>query len=310
MCAVFIHGFMGSPAQFSRLAEVARAAGSQSRLITLPGHGGGVREFMRAGRSAWLAHVETELADLRAQHEKLLLVGHSMGGLLAINAAAKQPEGIAGILALALPLYLRATANGLRIRVHSVLPARPEEDPRVCAARELRGVQGVTLWNAPALVPNSLGLLRLMAQTRKALPNLAVPLDVINSAEDELVSRRSLAFVRERLPRHRFLNSVNPAISGIVNTIKQNWNNTLCRRCKAQRRKAEAQTQRSGISRKPQISRSLKGEPAAIAFGEHAVFLAGNAKLHAVPAFHLKSDIIGGGGMVMVHACAAGIVHA
>lgn len=102
VCAVFIHGFMGSPAQFSRLAEVARAAGSQSRLITLPGHGGGVREFMRAGRSAWLAHVETELADLRAQHEKLLLVGHSMGGLLAINAAAKQPEGIAGILALAL----------------------------------------------------------------------------------------------------------------------------------------------------------------------------------------------------------------
>ena len=128
VCAVFIHGFMGSPAQFSRLAEVARAAGSQSRLITLPGHGGGVREFMRAGRSAWLAHVETELAALRAQHEKLLLVGHSMGGLLAINAAAKQPEGIAGILALALPLYLRATANGLRIRIHSVLPARPEED--------------------------------------------------------------------------------------------------------------------------------------------------------------------------------------
>ena len=201
VCAVFIHGFMGSPAQFSRLAEVARAAGSQSRLITLPGHGGGVREFMRAGRSAWLAHVETELADLRAQHEKLLLVGHSMGGLLAINAAAKQPEGIAGILALALPLYLRATANGLRIRIHSVLPARPEEDSRVCAARELRGVQGVTLWNAPALVPNSLGLLRLMAQTRKALPNLAVPLNVINSAEDELVSRRSLAFVRERLPK-------------------------------------------------------------------------------------------------------------
>ena len=201
VCAVFIHGFMGSPAQFSRLAEVARAAGSQSRLITLPGHGGCVREFMRAGRSAWLAHVETELADLRAQHEKLLLVGHSMGGLLAINAAAKQPEGIAGILALALPLYLRATANGLRIRVHSVLPARPEEDPRVCAARELRGVQGVTLWNAPALVPNSLGLLRLMAQTRKALPNLAVPLNVINSAEDEIVSRRSLAFVRERLAK-------------------------------------------------------------------------------------------------------------
>lgn len=201
VCVVFIHGFMGNSALFAPFAEAVAACGAEVRLLTLPGHGGTLREFLRVGRREWQAYVDAELAALQAQQKTLLVVGHSMGGLLAVNVAAKRPDRIVGIFALAFPLYLRMTWVGIRIRTASACRERPGEDPRIVAARELRGVSGVTLWNAPALIPNSLGLLRLMGRTRKNLPRLVPTLAVANSTGDELVSfSRSLALVRRSLP--------------------------------------------------------------------------------------------------------------
>lgn len=139
VCVVFIHGFMGNSALFAPFAEAVAACGAEVRLLTLPGHGGTLREFLRAGRREWQAHVDTELAALQAQQKTLLVVGHSMGGLLAVNVAAKRPDRIVGIFALAFPLYLRMTWVGIRIRTASACRERPGEDPRIVAARELRG---------------------------------------------------------------------------------------------------------------------------------------------------------------------------
>ena len=200
ICAVMLHGFLGSPAHFAPLAALAEACGVQTHTISLPGHGGSLRQFLRTGRRAWEAHVASELTALRAQHEKLLLVGHSMGGLLAICAAVKMQDGIAGILAIALPLRLRITREGIRIRIAAACRARDGEDPRIAAARGLCGVSGITVWNAPLLIPNALALLCVMRRARKSLPALRVPLRVVNSIGDEIVSPRSLDFLKTVQP--------------------------------------------------------------------------------------------------------------
>ncbi|MBE5785202.1 MAG: alpha/beta hydrolase [Clostridiales bacterium] len=196
---IFIHGFLGSSAQFRPFIGAAEAAGADAVLLTLPGHGGCLADFCKVGRKEWEAYVREHIATLSAEYDALYLVGHSMGGLLAIRAAIEAPQKIKGILAIGLPLYVRITPRTLRILPRSVMQGETK-DPYVLAARRLSGVSGVTVWNSFFLVKNTLALLHMMRDARHELALLPVPLTVINSKRDELLSPRTLAYVKKRLP--------------------------------------------------------------------------------------------------------------
>ncbi len=198
--ALLVHGFMGKSGQFAFLDGALKDAGYDVHALTLAGHGGTLDEFTRHGRADWRRSVDESLARLREEYDEIHIVGHSMGGLLAVNAAAQNPDKLERITALALPLFLKLTARGFHIRVRTLGKPREDDGDEVRAARALCGVAGITLWNAPRLLPNTFGLFAVMRRTRGALLRLTVPLTVVNSKNDELVSNRALAFVRDALP--------------------------------------------------------------------------------------------------------------
>ncbi len=144
--------------------------------------------------------MDEALHALRQTFDSILIVGHSMGGLMAIRAAVENGEQIERIVALALPLYIRLTRRTLRIRVRSLGRPKASDAPEVQAARALGGVSGLTLLNSVRLLPNTLGLLAVMRDTRPLVSQLTVPLTVIHSTGDELVSDRSLSYVKAHLP--------------------------------------------------------------------------------------------------------------
>lgn len=197
---LFIHGFMGSVAQFDFLGGAVSAAGWRSEHLTLPGHGGSLREFTRAHERDWQRAADQALDTLRGRCEKIVVVGHSMGGLLAINSYIKNPDKIERIVALALPLYIKLTLSGASVRFKALLAPREGEDCRVAAARECCSVSGITPLNSIKLLRNSIALLRLARNTREALKNTRVPLTLINSAADEIVSAKSSEFVAQAQP--------------------------------------------------------------------------------------------------------------
>ena len=196
---IFIHGFLGSSSQFHALTAAAQGAGAETALLTLPGHGGSLADFLRTGRREWEAHVRERIAALSREYDALYLVGHSMGGLIAIGAALHAPQKVRGILALSLPLFVRITPRTLRILPRSVMKGN-SSDPYVLAARRFSGVAGITVWNSLLLIPNTAALLRMMGKARRTLALLSVPLTVINSEKDELLSPRTLAYVKKQLP--------------------------------------------------------------------------------------------------------------
>ncbi len=196
---LFIHGFLGSPRQFSYLLPVARACGCDAYALTLPGHGGTLGEFTRTGKSQWEAYVRQELDTLRNRYDSILLVGHSMGCLLAVREAIRNPNRIIGILALALPLYMRVSIKGMKINFQYMTQHVQRADARMQAAREFCGVGGVFLWNAVAILPKTLDVLSLSAKTRRSITGMPVPLVIMHSPGDEWVSRRTLKFVNARL---------------------------------------------------------------------------------------------------------------
>lgn len=195
---VFVHGHMGTPRQFDALTALVKGRGADIVSVTLPGHDAPLSEFVRYGRIDWLKAVEGRIDELRAGYDELILVGHSMGGLLLMNAAVKRPERIRAIIAVALPLYIRVTPRWLKTRIEFAKRPKAGEEPSVSFARAMCGVSGITAKNAYRLMPSVMEFLKLMRETRALLPRLAAPLTVVHAEHDEIVSPRSAALARAR----------------------------------------------------------------------------------------------------------------
>ncbi|MBQ3108699.1 MAG: alpha/beta fold hydrolase [Clostridia bacterium] len=202
---LFIHGFLGCKEQFSVLANSARGLGHAAEFITLPGHGGDAATFRAASEKDWQNAVDQRIEELRAQYDEILLCTHSMGGLLAIRSAIRSSEKIRGILALMLPLRIHITKRALKLWLCIPRPVQQEEEPFLAAARKSMGVTLRGYSDACSLLPGTLALLRLIRKARKSLADLAIPITVISSRWDEIVSPRTEKELRSRLPAAKLL---------------------------------------------------------------------------------------------------------
>lgn len=77
-----IHGFMGHPGEYKRLSELFNSLGYDTYTITLSGHQG--TKLKGATRKDWQQDCVDNIEFLKSKgYEKIILVGHSMGGVLA-----------------------------------------------------------------------------------------------------------------------------------------------------------------------------------------------------------------------------------
>lgn len=114
---LLVHGFAAGPVTWGRMAPALAAQGFTCRAILLPGFGRPMEEYAKATRRQWSAAVHDEVARLRAGHDEVWIVGHSMGGTLSTLEALDHPEEVDGLILLA-PLFEVSS------RRSPVLPAR------------------------------------------------------------------------------------------------------------------------------------------------------------------------------------------
>ena len=154
---LFIHGILGTPNHFAPFLLHIPPEWSICNIL-LKGHGGGVRDFSRATMAEWKNQVQYALDELLKEHDRVLIVAHSMGTLFAIQEAIKKP--IAELLLLA------AQA------AYSI-----ERDRHI-----LRYIG----W-----IPRYLELFVEIRKTRKIIARLSVPSHIYFSLQDEMVSPKS-----------------------------------------------------------------------------------------------------------------------
>ena len=194
---VFIHGFMGSPRQFDRLAETAHQHSRSAAALLLPGHGGSVKDFSAGTMERWQEHVNDEIERLSRYNKSIWLVGHSMGCLLAINAAVRYSEYVRGLLLIACPLKLKwLTLRNLRIRVLPVTGRKTnpmkKEYLSGCSVKRTPDF----LWRFTKPLSE---LKKLMAVARDNLPNISAPVTAVFMPADEVVSIDSLEILKSGL---------------------------------------------------------------------------------------------------------------
>lgn len=96
---LIIHGFTGSPVSMRPLATRFVDAGYSVEMVLLPGHGTSLEDMKRTTFSDWSLAAEQALLNLSARTERVVVVGLSMGGLIACWLAERHPT-LAGIVVI------------------------------------------------------------------------------------------------------------------------------------------------------------------------------------------------------------------
>lgn len=100
---LIIHGFGGSIEEIEPLNKYLLSNGFLTACPTLKGHTGKRKDLKGISYSEWINSAEEGLLQLGAQSEKIILIGFSMGGLIAVNLALKHK--VCGIIMLSTPIY-------------------------------------------------------------------------------------------------------------------------------------------------------------------------------------------------------------
>lgn len=89
---LLLHGFTGNPSSVRNQARAFASAGYHVESPRLPGHGTTIEDMSTTGWGDWTDSVEAALAELRARVGKVVVLGLSMGGSLALWTGLHHPD--------------------------------------------------------------------------------------------------------------------------------------------------------------------------------------------------------------------------
>lgn len=91
MCVLIIHGFGGGEHEVINLFDYLTERGYECRLARLHGHTGKYVDFMMSDRKMWVKSADDMAKELKEQYERVVIVGFSMGGLIAAAISKEMP---------------------------------------------------------------------------------------------------------------------------------------------------------------------------------------------------------------------------
>ncbi len=92
------HGFTGSPASMRPWALSLNEQGYAVSVPRLPGHGTRWQDLQRTTWQDWYDEITRAFEKLRADNDKVVVAGLSMGGALALRLAADKGRDVEGLV--------------------------------------------------------------------------------------------------------------------------------------------------------------------------------------------------------------------
>lgn len=195
---LFIHGIAGTPNHFRDFVPLVSKDFSVYNLL-LDGHGEAPSDFSKTSMKKWENQVKNAIDFLLEKHERVCIAAHSLGTLLAIEAAVREKR-IEKLFFLAVPIRISVKPTALISAFRIYLGSIPEDNIRLKAMRECCGIN---LSKNPFVylgwIPRFLELFIKVGKTRKILPLLDAECRIYQSAEDELVSKKSPEYLEKHM---------------------------------------------------------------------------------------------------------------
>ncbi|WP_459943262.1 alpha/beta hydrolase, partial [Deferrisoma palaeochoriense] len=188
---LLIHGFTASPAELRPFGERLAARGHPVLGVRLRGHGTSPWDLRERSWEEWLASVRRGFEALREAWDRVAAVGFSAGGLLALLLAADRPEGLDRVAAVASPVRVRDRGMRLVPLVHGAnVVAHTLGVPDLMRFhRSSPEHPDINYIHVPVRALFELG--RLIDEARSRLPDVDVPVLLIQGTEDPTVDPES-----------------------------------------------------------------------------------------------------------------------
>ncbi len=124
--ALCLHGLTGTPYEVRPVAHALVARGIRARGICMAGHGGSVEALAATTRFDWVERALAEVLTLRAEYERVFLVGVSMGGLVSLRIAQSEP--VDGLVVIGVPLVLAPPIPQILPLLRLLITSRKKRD--------------------------------------------------------------------------------------------------------------------------------------------------------------------------------------
>ena len=200
---LLLHGFTATPYDMRFIGAALHGAGISVRAVRLPGHATSPEDMEAHSWSDWYAGARQGLAELRETASRIVVIGQSMGSLLALKLAAELGDEVNGLCLLS--TALRASARWM----YWVAPAVPLLMPVLPTAARFvaKGESDIADAAARAVSPtyrrvpvrSIYELFRLQAHVRPLVARVRQPALVIHSRQDHACSLENVAILQREL---------------------------------------------------------------------------------------------------------------
>lgn len=177
---LLLHGFAGDLEEIRPLREYLERRGHRVECPLLPGHGQSKKELSAASCDDWIAAAERAYLGLSKQCERVIVVGFSMGALLAVNL---WNYGFSGLVTVNMPVYYW--------------------NPKIIATNLIRDFPryGKKYLDASSDKPLSsmLEFQKLLTKTKPMLGSITCRTMVVQALDDDTVHHRSADYILKKI---------------------------------------------------------------------------------------------------------------
>lgn len=211
--ALMVHGYTGYPGELAYPGKLMAEAGWDVRIPRLSGHGTSGADFARTDISMWRRQLADEWLNLKSLYDEVVVIGHSMGGLLALDLASFHPVSSIVLLAPAIgvrfPGQFLLTPVSLLLHRWSIVwkpdPAYQFFDDRDDSDNQYLGSEYWSwIWFKPLAA-----LIKLQAGTEKRLGMITGAVLGIHGELDRVVGSGSRDLLKNKL-KSRYTDFVLP----------------------------------------------------------------------------------------------------
>nr|WP_323958401.1 alpha/beta fold hydrolase [Brevibacillus composti] len=168
-----LHGFAGDIGDVLPLAKALQAEGYPVECPTLEGHGRGRSGLAASTRQDWLRSADEAYKRLSMRADDIIVIGFSMGGLLAIHLVTRYPAR------LLITVNTPYAYWDIRQAVHNL-----RGDFAVHSRRYVKGLTTIP-------IVSMLQFRKLLQETKQLIPRVSLPYLLLQSRRDDTVQARS-----------------------------------------------------------------------------------------------------------------------
>ncbi|MDI3534606.1 MAG: carboxylesterase [Thermosediminibacterales bacterium] len=190
---LLIHGFTGSPGELRPLGEFLAQKGYTVKGVLLKGHGSTSEEMEKTNWHDWYKSAEEGYFELKKNYSRIIPIGFSMGGLLAMRLASKY--SFPCLVAISSPIYV-VNKKAMFASIIKYFKRFEPKKPNTYLEKDMKEYvsdQG----EIPVRCVES--LIKLISDTKTIIPQIKAPVLIVQSKMDATVDPRSAEYIYKKI---------------------------------------------------------------------------------------------------------------